>query len=447
MNDNSIQNEDTLGEQPSTDDNKALQTGGGDPIDREQNNNGLGELDSSTEAAEPTVKTASIPAASVTALKKAQGVLVSISLGTPCEKVTHEDECCEEPPIVSDTYHAPETPVKTKGGKSKVTHPNEHPKPVNKASNDEGDDWKAKFIWNYDRAVGKNNGQELGLPMELIDGRSDWEHNPEALTPERRDRLMSLLDQYLGGLDTSYKNPFQFSKAEDDHIPTWEEIRKSVANKDTANYLNRLKEYPNDADILDMTLLMNAANSQKKEMGRTWDRHRKDFGSTYLKGRDEIDKMVQALSKLGLAPEIVTKLVNTAYPDDYLNYGRGEGYPSPSPYPDPIMRAVSANVKGYEALRGGKRDENLNSSRAMGRSDALSCYEHSLEQPKPGSPDDEGEIELESDDDESTSFKRGEDHIPTWAEIRKMQECGKDPLSETEEEPDQPEKTPLEEQA
>ena len=419
MNDNSIQNEDKSGEQQPTDDNKALQTGGGDPIDRKQNNNGLGELDPSTEAAEPTMgsaktASASIPAASVTALKKAQGVLVSISLGTPCEKVTHEDECCEDPPIVSDTYHAPETPVKTKGGKSTVTHPSEHPKPVNKGAQ---------------KRPGANGGiapsGKTTAPAEEKQAEMDKKKKADEKAFDEKkaqDRAFfgpPLHDsQIVDRLQRTYKmGPYtETKKSEEGHIPTWDEIRKSIANKETAQYLQRLKEYPNDASQLNMSLLSNAANSQRKEMSRIQNQTRKDFGGAYSKGEKEVDKMICALSKLGLAPEMVSKLVGTAYPD--MQFG-GREYTPPTPYPDPIMRAVSDNVKENEGFRGGKRDNKLNSSRSAGRADAL--YNYKLD--SSGS-----DIDFDSDyddDDESntTPFHRGENHIPTWDEIRKAQTC------------------------
>ena len=61
------------------------------------------------------------------------GVAVTIEVGTGL----HASSCCDDSPdtekgkLVSDTHTAPE-PQSTKGTKSKVTHPNEHPKPVAK---------------------------------------------------------------------------------------------------------------------------------------------------------------------------------------------------------------------------------------------------------------------------------------------------------------------------
>lgn len=121
-------------ESPEKNTQGGIPNGNGDEIKREENNNGLGELNSSTEAAEPAIKSASAssPEERKAAIKKAHDLLVSIGIGTgtPCEDC--DDDYAPRPPITSDTYDAPDSPVKTKGGKSKVTHPNEHPKPVNK---------------------------------------------------------------------------------------------------------------------------------------------------------------------------------------------------------------------------------------------------------------------------------------------------------------------------
>ncbi len=249
-------------ESPEKTNQGGIPNGNGDEINREENNNGLGELDPSTKAANPTVgavpaiKSKSLSEESISALRKAK-MVISIGLGTPCEKVTHEDECCEEPPITSDTYHAPDTPVKTKGGESTVTPPTEHPKPVNKCGDgcdgtavkpekDEEDDSVVKGeehipTWEEIRKGAQKRPGANGGVSPSGKKLSPAEERAEADAKSKKAQEKKFEDQKaseFGDVTGNYAHTKQIvdrlkaryggktTKGEE-HIPTWDEIRKA----------------------------------------------------------------------------------------------------------------------------------------------------------------------------------------------------------------------------